>query len=159
MLLSLPLGQKKNTNHPLFLMYKLGNVFFLRVFKYAQGNPSPRSAQWNVDMELENNSLIFRQRVCTECSLLLSKQDKIGTFFTPVCVFFFKLVFDRGLKSIVLFCSFTIFGRPHLSWSNFSRFKRFLNKLSSTALVCHQKASRSIKKGNKTLEFAVSLGK
>lgn len=158
MLLSLPLGQKKNTNHPLFLMYKLGNVFFLRVFKYAQGNPTPRSAQWNVDMELENNSY-FAKEFAQNAAYFYQNKIILGHFLHLCVCVFFKLVFDRGLKSIVLFCSFTIFGRPHLSWSNFSRFKRFLNKLSSTALVCHQKASRSIKKGNKTLEFAVSLGK
>lgn len=158
MLLSLPLGQKKNTNHPLSLMYKLGNVFFLRVFKYAQGNPTLRSAQWNVDMELENNSY-FAKEFAQNAAYFYQNKIKLGHFLHLCVCFFFKLVFDRWLKSIVLFCSFTIFGRPHLSWSNFGRFKRFLNKLSSTALVCHQKASRSIKKGNKTLEFAVSLGK
>ena len=43
-------------------MYKLGNVFFfLQVFKYAQGNLTLRSAQWNVDTGLENNSYFARE--------------------------------------------------------------------------------------------------
>ena len=65
-------------------MYKLGNVFFLRVFKYAQGNPTLRSAQWNVDMELENNSY-FAKEFAQNAAYFYQNKIKLGHFL-HLCV-------------------------------------------------------------------------